>query len=335
MPELSFREAINQAIAEEMERDDSIFIVGEEVAKYQGAYKVTQGLLQKFGEQRVLDAPISEAGFTGLGVGAAMVGLRPIVEVMTFNFSLVAIDQIINNAAKMRHMSGGQMKVPMVIRGPNGPAHQLAATHSQALESLFAHIPGLKVVVPGTPKDAKGLLKSSIRDDNPVVFMESEVMYGLKGEVPEGEYTIPLGKTDVKREGKDVTIIAYGKMVNLAMEAAKSLASEGIEAEIVDPMTIRPLDDEPMIDSVKKTNRCIVVSEAWPFASVASEIGYRVSSKAFDYLDAPVALVTAEDVPMPYNKTLEHNALPTVEKILNAANSVLYRNDPDSSRVKK
>ena len=233
MPEITFREALNQALAEEMERDDSVFIVGEEVAKYQGAYKVTQGLLQRFGEQRVIDAPISESGFTGLGVGAAMVGLRPVVEVMTFNFSLVAIDQIINNAAKMRHMSGGQLNVPMVIRGPNGPAHQLAATHSQALESLYAHIPGLKVVVPGTPKDAKGLLKSAIRDDNPVIFMESEVMYGLKGEVPEGEYTIPLGKTDVKRPGKDLTIVAYGKTVNLALSAAESLAAEGIEAEVV------------------------------------------------------------------------------------------------------
>lgn len=335
MPEITFREAINQALAEEMERDDSIFIVGEEVAKYQGAYKVTQGLLQKFGEQRVIDAPISESGFTGLGVGAAMVGLRPVVEVMTFNFSLVAIDQIINNAAKMRHMSGGQLKVPMVIRGPNGPAHQLAATHSQALESIYAHVPGLKVVVPGTPKDAKGLLKSAIRDDNPVIFMESEVMYGLKGEVPEGEYTIPLGKTDIKREGKDVTVIAYGKMVNLAVQAANALASDGIEAEIIDPMTVRPLDDEPMIRSVMKTNRCVVVSEAWPFASVASEIGYRISSKAFDYLDAPVALVTAEDVPMPYNKTLEHNALPTLEKIVNAVNGVLYRKDSGPSRNAK
>jgi pyruvate dehydrogenase E1 component subunit beta len=325
MPEITFREAINQALSEEMERDDSIFIVGEEVAKYQGAYKVTQGLLQRFGEERVIDAPISEAGFTGLGVGAAMVGLRPIVEVMTFNFSLVAIDQIINNAAKMRHMSGGQLKVPMVIRGPNGPAHQLAATHSQALESLYAHIPGLKVVVPGTPRDAKGLLKSAIRDDNPVVFMESEVMYGLKGEVPEGEYTIPLGMTDVKRAGKDITIVAYGKTVSLSLQAADALASEGIEAEVVDPMTVRPLDEGPILESVKKTNRCVVVSEAWPFASVASEIGYRVSSKAFDYLDAPVELVTAEDVPMPYNKTLEHNALPTIEKIVNAAHSALYK----------
>jgi pyruvate dehydrogenase E1 component subunit beta len=325
MPEITFREALNQALAEEMERDDSVFIVGEEVAKYQGAYKVTQGLLQRFGEQRVIDAPISESGFTGLGVGAAMVGLRPIVEVMTFNFSLVAIDQIINNAAKMRHMSGGQLNVPMVIRGPNGPAHQLAATHSQALESLYAHIPGLKVVVPGTPKDAKGLLKSAIRDDNPVIFMESEVMYGLKGEVPAGEYTIPLGKTDIKRQGKDLTIVAYGKTVNLALSAADSLAAEGIEAEVVDPMTVRPLDDEPIIGSVRKTNRCVVVSEAWPFASVASEIGYRVSSKAFDYLDAPVELVTAEDVPMPYNKTLEHNALPTLEKIVSAAKRALYK----------
>ncbi len=300
MPEITYREALNQALAEEMERDDSVFIVGEEVAQYQGAYKVTQGLLQKFGPQRVIDAPISETGFTGLSVGAAMVGLRPIVEVMTFNFSLVAFDQIINNAAKMRHMSGGQLKVPMVIRGPNGAAHQLAATHSQALESMYAHVPGLKVVLPGTPKDAKGLLKSSIRDDNPVIFMESEVMYGMKGEVPEGEYTIPLGVSDVKRQGKDVTIVAYSKMLGTALNAAEELAKEGIEAEIVDPMTIRPLDDKTIIESVKKTNRCVVVTDSWPFASAGSEIAYRVSSKAFDYLDSPVELVSSEDVPMPY-----------------------------------
>ena len=325
MPEITFREALNQALAEEMERDDSVFIVGEEVAQYQGAYKVTQGLLQKFGPQRVLDAPISESGFTGLGVGAAMVGLRPIVEVMTFNFSLVAFDQIINNAAKMRHMSGGQLKVPMVIRGPNGPAHQLAATHSQALESMYAHVPGLKVVLPGTPKDAKGLLKSAIRDDNPVIFMESEVMYGMKGEVPEGEYTIPLGKTDLKRQGKDVTIVAYAKMVGLAMSAAEILSKDGIEAEVLDPMTVRPLDDAPIIESVKKTNRCVVVTESWPFASVGSEIAFRISSKAFDYLDAPVELVSSEDVPMPYSKTLEHEVLPSPEKVVNAARKVLYK----------
>ena len=325
MPEITYREALNQALAEEMERDDSVFIVGEEVAQYQGAYKVTQGLLQKFGPQRVIDAPISETGFTGLSVGAAMVGLRPIVEVMTFNFSLVAFDQIINNAAKMRHMSGGQLKVPMVIRGPNGAAHQLAATHSQALESMYAHVPGLKVVLPGTPKDAKGLLKSSIRDDNPVIFMESEVMYGMKGEVPEGEYTIPLGVSDVKRQGKDVTIVAYSKMLGTALNAAEELAKEGIEAEIVDPMTIRPLDDQTIIESVKKTNRCVVVTDSWPFASAGSEIAYRVSSKAFDYLDSPVELVSSEDVPMPYSKTLEHNVLPTPEKIIAAARRALYR----------
>ncbi|HUI31223.1 MAG TPA: pyruvate dehydrogenase complex E1 component subunit beta [Candidatus Acidoferrales bacterium] len=325
MPEITFREAINQAISEEMERDDSVFVVGEEVAQYQGAYKVTQGLLQRFGPQRVLDAPISESGFTGLGVGAAMVGLRPIVEVMTFNFSLVAFDQIINNAAKMRHMSGGQLKVPLVIRGPNGPAHQLAATHSQALESMYAHVPGLKVVLPGTPKDAKGLLKSAIRDDNPVIFMESEVMYGMKGEVPEGEYTVPLGKTDLKREGKDITIVAYGKMLGAALNAAESLSKDGIEAEILDPMTVRPLDDQPLIDSVKKTNRCVVVTESWPFASVGSEISFRISSKAFDYLDAPVELVSSEDVPMPYSKVLEHEVLPTPQKVIDAAMRALYK----------
>ncbi|HEY9165090.1 MAG TPA: pyruvate dehydrogenase complex E1 component subunit beta [Candidatus Kryptonia bacterium] len=325
MPEITFREAINQALAEEMERDDSVFVVGEEVAQYQGAYKVTQGLLQKFGPGRVIDAPISENGFTGMGVGAAMVGLRPVVEVMTFNFSLVAFDQIINNAAKMRHMSGGQLKVPMVIRGPNGPAHQLAATHSQALESIYAHFPGLKVVLPGTPRDAKGLLKSSIRDDNPVIFMESEVMYGMKGEVPEGEYTIPLGKADIKRAGNDITIVAYSKMLGVALSAAETLAKSGIQAEVVDPMTVRPLDEATIIESVKKTNRCVVASEAWPYASVGSEIAFRVSSKAFDYLDAPVELVASEDVPMPYSKTLEHNVLPTVDKIVSAANRALYK----------
>ncbi len=325
MPEITFREALNQALTEEMERDDSVFVVGEEVGQYQGAYKVTQGLLQRFGPQRVLDAPISESGFTGLGVGAAMVGLRPVVEVMTFNFSLVAFDQIINNAAKMRYMSGGQLKVPMVIRGPSGPAHQLAATHSQALESMYAHVPGLKVVLPGTPKDAKGLLKSAIRDDNPVIFMESEVMYGMKGEVPEGEYTIPLGRTDIKRQGKDITVVAYSKMVGVATAAAEILAKDGIEAEVVDPMTVRPLDDGPIVDSVKKTNRCVVVTEAWPFASVGSEIAFRVSSKAFDYLDAPVELVSSEDVPMPYSKTLEHEVLPTPEKIVDAALRTLYK----------
>jgi pyruvate dehydrogenase E1 component beta subunit len=323
--EITFREALNQAISEEMERDDSVFIVGEEVAQYQGAYKVTQGLLQRFGPQRVLDAPISESGFTGLGVGAAMVGLRPIVEVMTFNFSLVAFDQIINNAAKMRHMSGGQLKVPLVIRGPNGPAHQLAATHSQALESIYAHVPGLKVVVPGTPKDAKGLLKSAIRDDNPVIFMESEVMYGLKGDVPEGEYTVPLGKTDLKREGKDITLVAYGKTLGLAMTVADVLSKDGIQAEIIDPMTLRPLDDAPIIESVKKTNRCVVITESWPFASVGSEIAFRISTKAFDYLDAPVELVSSEDVPMPYSRTLEHEVLPTQEKVVNAAKQALYK----------
>lgn len=325
MPEITFREALNQALVEEMERDDSIFIVGEEVGHYQGAYKVTQGLLQKFGPMRVIDAPISEAGFTGVGVGAAMVGLRPIVEVMTFNFSLVAIDQIVNNAAKMRYMSGGQFKIPLVVRGPGGAAHQLAATHSQALESYYAHIPGLKVVMPGTPRDAKGLLKSSIRDDNPVIFIESEVMYGIKGDVPSEEYLIPLGRSDVKRSGKDVTIVAYSKMLNVALKASEILADRGIEAEVVDPMTIRPLDDEPIIKSVQKTNRCVIVTESWPFASVGSEIAYRVSKKAFDYLDAPVELVASEDVPMPYSKTLEQNVLPSPEKVIDAVLKVTYR----------
>lgn len=321
---ISMREALNQAMAEEMERDESVFLMGEEVGFYQGAYKVSQGLLQRFGEKRVIDTPIAELGFIGVGIGAAMVGLRPIVEVMTWNFSILGMDQIVNHAAKLRYMSGGQFKVPIVFRGPGGAAHQLAAQHSQALEAWYAHVPGLKVVAPSTPYDAKGLLKTSIRDDNPVIFVESEVMYGLKGEVPEEEYLVPLGVADVKREGSDVTVIAYSKMVHVALEAARELEEEDISVEVVDPRTIRPLDEEAIVASVRKTNRAVIVQEGWPFSGVASEIAYRIQQACFDDLDAPVERVTGADVPMPYNKRLEHAALPDAEKVKKAIRKVLY-----------
>lgn len=327
MPTVSLREALNQAMDEEMARDDRVFLMGEEVAQYQGAYKVSQGLLQKYGEKRVIDTPIAEAGFTGVGVGAAMVGLRPIVEVMTFNFSLVAYDQIVNNAAKMYSMSGGHYHVPMVIRGPGGAAHGLAATHSQALEAIYAHFPGLKVVMPSTCRDAKGLLKSSIRDDDPVIFIESEVMYGDKGEIPEGEYTVPLGVGEVKKEGKDVTIVSWSKMLaHVVLKAAESLKEEEISAEVVDPRTIRPMDYELILTSVKKTNRLVIVEEGWPFAGVGAQISHVVNSRAFDYLDAPVERVTQGDVPLPYAHNLEVASLPSVEKVIKAVKKVLYIN---------
>lgn len=321
---ITWREALNQAMAEEMERDEDVFLMGEEVGVYQGAYKVTAGLLQKFGEKRVIDTPIVEAGFTGIGIGAAMVGLRPIVEMMTFNFSMLAMDQIFNNAAKMRYMSGGQFKLPMVIRGPNGAAHGLAATHSQSFESFYSHVPGLYVIAPSTPADAKGLLKSSIRDDNPVIFLESEVMYGQKGEVPEEEYTIPIGESDVKREGKDVTVVTWSKMFYVVKQAAEELQEEDIDVEIVDPRTIRPLDDSKIIESVKKTNRIVIVEEGWPFASVSSEIAARVQQKAFDYLDAPVERVNQADVPMPYAANLEKASMPSPARVKKAIKKVLY-----------
>lgn len=324
MANITFREAINQALREEMQRDEKVFLMGEEVGFYHGAYKVSQGLLEEFGEKRVIDTPITEAGFTGVGIGAAMLGLRPVIEMMTFNFSILALDQIVNNAAKLRYMSGGQIKIPIVIRGPNGAAHQLAAQHSQALEAWYAHVPGIKVVIPSTPKDAKGLLKSAIRDDNPVIFMESELIYGLKGEVPEEEYTIPLGKGDIKRKGKDVTIIAYSKMLHLAMQAAGDLEKEGISAEIIDPMTIKPLDKDMIFESIKKTNRCVVVQEGWRFCGVASEISSLIYEEVLDYLDAPVSRITGEEVPMPFAKNLEEAALPSKEKIIKAVKNVLY-----------
>jgi pyruvate dehydrogenase E1 component beta subunit len=321
---ISFREALNQAIREEMEADPNVFLMGEEVGHYQGAYKVSQGLLQHFSERRVVDAPIAEMGFAGIGVGAAMVGLRPIIEFMTFNFSLVAIDQIVNNAAKIYQMSAGQYHVPIVFRGPGGSAVQVAAQHSQALESFYAHVPGLKVVMPSTPADAKGLLKSSIRDDNPVVFIESETLYALAGEVPEGEHLVPIGKSDCKREGRDITLVAWSRMVHLCLQAAQQLAEEGIEAEVIDPRTLRPLDDEPIIASVRKTGRCVVVQESWPFAGVASEIAYRVQRDCLDYLDAPVEIVASDDVPMPYARNLEQEVLPQVHDVVAAAKRVLY-----------
>jgi pyruvate dehydrogenase E1 component beta subunit len=322
---LTMREALNQAMAEEMARDPNVFILGEEVGAYQGAYKVTQGLLQKFGEWRVRDTPIAEEAIAGIAVGAAFTGLRPIAEMMTFNFSILALDMIVNHAAKYRYMSGGQVRCPMVMRGPSGAAAQVAAQHSQAFESWFAHVPGLVVVMPSSPRDAKGLLKSAIRDDNPVIFMENEVLYNQKGEVPDEEYHIPLGLSEVKREGSDCTIVAWSRSVLFATEAAKLLAAEGIEVEIVDPRTLRPLDDEPIFDSVRKTNRCVVVEEGWRVAGFGAEIADRVQRECFDSLDAPVVRVTAADVPMPYSRVLEKAYLPQPDKVAAAVKQVLYR----------
>jgi pyruvate dehydrogenase E1 component beta subunit len=324
MPEITYREAIRQAIDEEMERDERVFLIGEEVAQYNGAYKVSQGLLEKYGPKRVIDTPITEEGFTGLGIGSAMAGLRPVVEWMTFNFSLLAYDQVVNNAAKMRYMSGGQVSMPIVFRGPNGPAEYLAAQHSQALQSIYAHIPGLKVVAPATPHDAKGLLKTAIRDDNPVLFLEGELMYAWKGSVPETEYLIPFGQADIKRPGKDVTLVTYAKPLRIVLEAAAELEKQGIDAEVVDLRSIRPLDEAAVYASVNKTSHCVVVEESWPFASVGSHLAWLVSHHCFDLLDAPVELVSSEDVPMPYNHTLELAAQPSVAKVVAAARKVLY-----------
>ncbi|MFW5843239.1 MAG: pyruvate dehydrogenase complex E1 component subunit beta [Spirochaetota bacterium] len=324
MPEIAIRDALNQALDEEMTRDESVFIMGEEVAEYNGAYKVTRGLLDKFGPKRVLDTPITELGFTGLGVGAALAGLRPVVEWMTLNFSLLALDQVISNAAKMRHMSGGQLKVPMVFRGPNGPAEYLSSQHSQAFQSLFAHIPGIKVVAVATPYDAKGLLKSAIRDDNPVVFLESEMSYAWTGEVPEEEYLVPIGKADIKRPGSEVTLITYSKPLRMVMEAAGELEKMGVDAEVIDLRSLRPLDEATIYESVRKTNRAVVVDESWPVASVGSWVAWLISKNCFDVLDAQVELVSSEDVPQPYNHTLELAVQPTVEKIIDAVKRVTY-----------
>lgn len=312
-------------MSEEMERDPNVFLMGEEVGHYNGAYKVSQGMLKRFGEKRVIDTPIAENGFVGLGIGAAMAGLRPVVELMTFNFSLVAIDQIINNAAKIYEMSAGQCKVPMVIRGPGGAAHQLGAQHSQSVEAMYTNWPGLKVVMPSTPADAKGLLKASIRDDDPVIFIEAELMYSDQGEVPEGEYIIPLGKGDIKREGADCTIVAYSKMVALCLRAAEQLEKEGISVEVVDPRTLRPLDEELIFQSVRKTNRCVVVTEAHPNSSFASEIITRVQYACFDHLDAPVERVASLDIPMPYSLNLEALVLPDEQKVIDAVKRAMYQ----------
>lgn len=311
-------------MTEEMDRDPNIFLMGEEVGYYNGAYKVSQGMLQRFGERRVLDAPITECGFAGIGIGAAMVGLRPIVEFMTWNFSLVAADQLINNAAKIRQMSGGQFHVPIVFRGPNGPANQLGGQHSQALEALWCHVPGLKVVAPGTCKDAKGLLKSSIRDDNPVCFLESEVVYGDTDEIPDGEYTIPLGVGEIKRPGSDCTIIGWSKMVKVALAAAEQLSAQGIEAEVLDPRTLRPLDEELIVASVKKTGRCVILEEGWPFNGVGAEIAYRIQRRCFDDLDHPVERLTSMDVSAPYHRKVEASIRPDADKTVKLVKQVLY-----------
>ena len=326
MREVQLREALREALTEEMRRDESVFILGEEVAEYNGAYKVTKGMLEEFGEKRVIDTPIAELGFAGIAVGAAMNGLRPVVEFMTWNFAILAADQIINHAAKMYQMSGGQFNVPIVFRGPNATAGQLAATHSQSFESMYAHIPGLKVVTPYTCADAKGLLKSAIRDNDPVLFMESEKMYGDKGEIPDGEYLIPIGKADVKREGTDVTLVSFGKIMQEAYIAVEALAKEGISVELIDLRTIRPLDIDTIIQSVKKTNRLVVLEEAFPMASISSEISHLVQTHAFDYLDAPIKRVTQTDTPFPFAKTLMAEAYPSADKVINAIKSVLYLN---------
>jgi len=325
MAVITMREALNQALREEMQRDENVFLMGEEVAAYQGAYKVTKGLLEELGEKRVIDTPITELGFAGLGVGAAMCGLRPIVEFMTFNFSILATDQIINSAAKMLYMSGGQFNIPIVFRGPGGSAFQVSSQHSQAIESWFAYFPGLKVVMPSTPADAKGLLKSAIRDDDPVIFIEQERMYGNKGEVPEDpDFTIPLGVADIKREGNDATIVARSLMVPIALKAAEVLEKQGVSCEVIDPRTIRPLDIDTIIESVKKTNRVVVAEESHPFCGVGAEISQEIAERAFDHLDAPVKRVSGVDVPMPYAKNLEQLAIPNVDQIVAAVREVAY-----------
>ncbi len=324
MREIQFREAVCEAMSEEMRRDERVYLMGEEVAEYNGAYKASKGMLDEFGPKRVIDTPIAELGFSGIGVGSAMNGLRPIVEFMTFNFSLVAIDQIISNAAKMYQMSGGQFNIPIVFRGPSGSAGQLGATHSQSFENWFANTPGLKVVVPSDPKDAKGLLKSAIRDDDPVLVMESEQMYGDKGPVPEGEYLIPIGTAEVKRQGKHVTLVSFGKIIKHAFSAAEQLAKEGIECEVIDLCSVRPIDYDTVINSVKKTNRMVVLEEAWPLANISTELTYMVQKYAFDYLDAPIKKINTLDTPMAYAPTLVEEFLPQVDDVIKAVKSALY-----------
>jgi pyruvate dehydrogenase E1 component beta subunit len=326
MAELAYRDALKEALFEEMARDPRVFLMGEEVARYNGAYKVSQGLLDTYGSARVVDAPISELGFAGLGVGAAMVGLRPVIEMMTWNFAILAMDQIVNNAAKLRHMSGGQLRCPIVFRGPGGAGGRLSSQHSQALEANYAHFPGLKVIAPGTPADAKGLLKSAIRDENPVVFIEAELLYGVRGEVPEGEYTIPIGKADLKREGSDVTLITWSRMVTACvLPAAEKLAQQGIHCDVIDLRTLKPFDQEAVAASVRKTNRVVIVEEGWPFASVGSELSDFIQRECFDDLDAPVRRVHGLEVNMAYAANLERAIQPSVERIVEAVNAVLYR----------
>jgi len=325
MKTIQFREAIAQAMSEEMRRDESIYLMGEEVAEYNGAYKASKGMLDEFGEKRVIDTPISELGFAGIGVGSTMTGNRPIIEFMTFNFALVGIDQIINNAAKIRQMSGGQFPCPIVFRGPTASAGQLAATHSQAFESWYANCPGLKVIVPSNPYDAKGLLKAAIRDDDPVIFMESEQMYGDKGEVPEDEYILPIGVADIKRKGDDVTIVSFGKIIKEAYKAAAVLEKEGIQCEIIDLRTVRPMDYATIFESVKKTNRLVILEEAWPFGNVATEIMYQVQNELFDYLDAPIEKINTADTPAPFSPVLLEEWLPNSEDVIKSVKKVLYQ----------
>ena len=324
MKTIQFREAICEAMTEEMRRDETIFLMGEEVAEYNGAYKASKGMLDEFGEKRVIDTPISELGFAGIGVGSTMTGNRPIIEFMTFNFALVGIDQIINNAAKIRQMSGGQFPCPIVFRGPTASAGQLAATHSQAFESWYANCPGLKVIVPSNPYDAKGLLKSAIRDNDPIIFMESEQMYGDKGEVPDGEFTLPIGVADIKRKGKDVTIVSFGKIIKEAYKAADILAEEGIDCEVIDLRTIRPMDYNTIFESVKKTNRLVILEESWPFGNISTEITYQVQSQIFDYLDSPIEKINTADTPAPYSPVLLAEWLPTANDVIKSVKKVMY-----------
>ena len=325
MKTVQFREALREAMSEEMRRDENVLLMGEEVAEYNGAYKVSQGMLDEFGAKRIIDTPIAELGFAGIAVGASMNGLRPIVEFMTWNFAILAADQIINSAAKMLQMSGGQYSCPIVFRGGNGTAGQLGATHSQSFEAFYAHVPGLKVITPSTPYDAKGLLKAAIRDNDPVVFLESEKMYGDKGEIPEGEYIIPIGVANTRRKGTDVTIVSFGKIIKVALDAAEVLEKEGISCEVIDLRTIRPIDFPAVVESVKRTNRCVVVEESWPLASISSEIAYHLQRYAFDYLDAPVMRVTQTDTPFAFSPTLIDEALPNIDRIVKAVKSTLYR----------
>jgi pyruvate dehydrogenase E1 component beta subunit len=325
MRNVRYREALREAMTEEMERDDRVFLMGEEVGHYQGAYKVSEGMLEKFGSKRVIDTPIAEGGFAGIGVGAAMVGLRPIIEFMTWNFSAVAFDQILNNAAKVRQMSGGQFTCPIVFRGPNASARQVGSQHSHAMEHFYAHVPGLKVVAPAFPADAKGLMKAAIRDENPVLVMESETLYSVKGDLPDGLDVIPLGQAQIAREGTDVTIVAYSRMTHVALEAAGVLEKEGVHAEVVDLRSLRPLDEDTIVHSVRKTHRCVLVHEGWPYGGVGAEISDRVQRLAFDWLDAPILRVTTFDVPMPYNAKLEQLCMPQAERVVTAVKRLMTR----------